>query len=232
MKTRFLPTFLILGSALGLSACTTVPSWSFGHEKYRVKGAQYARLGAVGERNNYGGVTDFQPKTTPDLTNVPVLLATEAFKGVASEAELKANLAAAYGQVGGNVNAEMLRQKVENGNYQIFKLAEVDQLVEKLRTQPRILDRLKHKDSRLITAVVVVYDNDEKTILKVNAGGAVSGKITGSPADPSLSVSGSSGSTTEVRVKDGYIIGYEMSAPVWANAQLVDFKVDEIGRGG
>lgn len=231
MKT-FLSVFLIVGAALALDSCVNpTPSWSFGREKYRIKGAQYARLGTVGERNRYG-VTDFQPKTTPDLTDVPVLLATEAYKGVDSDAEAKANLSAAYPNVSGKLNADLMRKKVEKGNYKVIKLADVDRLIEKLQTQPRIIERLKSKDSRIITAVVVVYDSDETTILKAGGGADVSAKITGSTTDPKLSFSGSAGSTTQVKVKDGYVIGYEMSAPVWKNDKLTDFKVDKIGWGG
>lgn len=223
-------TIMAIGAVLTLTSCLG-PHWKFGDTRYRVKGAQYARLGTVGEASMYG-VTDFQPKMRPSLDGVPVLLAVETYQGVDSKTEMDVKLAATSGQLSGTVDADLLRERIQKGNYQIYKLAEVDHLVEKLRDQPRAIEWLQRKDARLITAVVVVYNDEQKRTLRAAGGVDAKAELTGSAGDPKLTLSGSTNRTVEVKVKDGYVIGYEMSAPRWANDKLIDFKVDKIGWGG
>ena len=93
---------------------------------------------------------------------------------------------------------------------------------------------LKGKNARLITAVVVVYNHDQQNVTNIAAGASASAsaKIVGATSDPTISISGHHNRTKEIKIKDGYNIGYEMSAPVWQNGELVGFKVDKIGWGG
>jgi hypothetical protein len=228
------PLPLVILAVLSLTGCAVVPHFEYGDVYYRMKGSQEATLGAIGVKRTFPAA-EFESKMSPDLTGVPIRLAVKYSQSSNSNFEVQANAAAKYAAAGGQVDAGVVKQNLRSGNFQIFKLGEVNKLVRRLNSDPEALQWLKNKKARIITAVVVVFDDTEHNVRNINAGGSasVSAKIIGADSDPKVSVTLKSGRTTDLKLSDGTITGYEMSAPVFgADGKLIDLTIDKVGLRG
>ena len=208
---------------------------TLGHYDYRVNGAQYAQLGAIGWKDSSGGNT-FSPHSVPRLTGVPLVLVDERSVNTKLENEFKGELKIPVANgVDASGKGRTFKSVVEEGNYQIFTILDREKLARKIEKLPEsILHPLRNNDGRIITSVVVVYDHQNTTQREIDLelGAAVSAKITGTSEDPTITLKNKRGQTDVVRIKDGYQIGYETCRIKWESPNsttIVEIRPDKIG---
>ncbi|HBJ85932.1 MAG TPA: hypothetical protein DDZ88_19100 [Verrucomicrobiales bacterium] len=223
-----------LAALLMLSSCAPSQHYiDLHHKKYRVKGAQDAKLGRIGIMPfALNGFSGFENKLPADVAGLH-LDAYRFKKDETQNSKFAAQLDAAalhVAKVAGNI--DLILEEARSGNYILHRLASTDALIDKLKSQPKALEWLAKdkKRDRIVTGVIVVYNNKELKTLKGSA--SVTGSVVGMEGKtddktPILKLTGSNGHTSTFGVGDGQIVAYEIMRPIWGkDGTLSDLSVD------
>ena len=205
--------------------CAAAPTLQYGGVTYLGKNAQEATLGAIGVENN----GEFESKMIPNLKGLPVRLAAKYSSSTDFNSNTAIDAGATYTSAGGRISGEIVKQNMQSGNFQILKLADINKLIHRLNNNRQALDWLKRDNARVVTSVVIAYDARYHSVRNItgSATASITGTFTGADTAPQISFTTKSGKTTDLKIADGFVLGYEMSAPKFDKAgELLDLNIE------
>lgn len=208
MKTIMLIT---IGVSLLLTSCGNY--LEIGKIKYRVNGAQNAKIASTGYKSGNFAIKTFEPHAFLPMENIPIEVTREEFKSSVTNTKLEASgTIQSIEGVDAKAKADLIRKNIESGRYRVFSILQRDHLINVLN-DPRMASKvhpIKFSKGRIITSVVLVFDHNSK--LERLVSGSVSLKLT-SDDSGNASITNEKNETTTI--SNGDVIAYE-----WARVQV------------
>jgi hypothetical protein len=208
-----------------LGGCASLVDLRYGGVTYRGKNAQEATLGAIGVEN----AGEFESKMLPNLKGLRVRLAAKYSSSDDLNHQSQIDAAAQYAAANGHIDVEVVKQSLRSGNFQILKLADINRLIRRLNGNADARRWLELDNARVVTSVVVAYDARYHSVrsFNVNAAASATALIVGAIDDPTISLSSKSGRTIDLKINDGFVVGYELSVPVIDSTdRLTDLRLE------
>ncbi|WP_024953977.1 lipoprotein [Sulfurospirillum arcachonense] len=201
-------TAVAIGISTALAGCG---HFTFQGIKYRTGGAHSSSIGSVGlvrtELNNV-----YEPQFTPKWRSIEIGKVAEYTETKFSEFKI---VGEAEISDSNNTSAGVSGSKTESGVRYIFELKDKDGLLNQINNNEDLAMKLKSdKNWRIVTSSVSIYSHRLSKRIAANASAKWTMDGTGG-SGINIKAEGSSGSTLELKISDGTIVGYQYSRVCW-----------------